>query len=59
MRRHRFTILLALVAIASSMGPIHAMVVDELAPFVQPDGTHLPAHVYGDGNLTVNANDGP
>ena len=48
MRRHRFTILLALAALGSSMGPIHAMVVDELAPFVQPDGTHFPAHVYGD-----------
>ena len=41
MRRHRFTILLTLAALGSSMGPIHAMVVDELAPFVQPDGTHF------------------
>ncbi len=48
MRRHRFTILLALAAIGSSIDPIHAMVVDELAPFVQPDGTQFPAHVYGD-----------
>ena len=59
MRRHRFTILLALAAIGSSMGPIHASVVDELAPFVQPEGTHFPAHVFGDGDLAVNANHGP
>ncbi len=59
MRRRRFTILLALISVGSSVGSIHAMVVDEIAPFVQPDGTHFPAHVYGDGNLAVNANHGP
>ena len=59
MRGHRFTILLALVALGSSIGPVHAAVVDELAPFVQPDGTHFAAHVFSDGNLTVNANHGP
>ncbi len=59
MRRHRFTILLALAVLGSSMGSIHAMVVDDVVPFVQPNGTHFAAHVFGDGDLAVNANHGP
>ncbi len=48
MRRHRFTILLALAALGSSVGPIHAAVVDEIAPFVQPDGSTFTVRVYRD-----------
>lgn len=44
--RRRYALLAVLIVVCAY--PVHAIVIDQWAPFTQPDGTTFAAHISGD-----------